>query len=135
MSANHQINFWDQTISKWQFSGHFEFCNIYLAQEMQNNFTMNIRQNVMSHTRITHEKNFTLKIPKWPPVIFFFFFFNFFFKASFVLVSEQFFLVFLCSQEAMETYYQIGVLYCNFITIHFCFYPYSYPVAKKGIFH
>ena len=57
MSANDLINFWDQTISKWLFSGHFEFCNIiYLTQEMQNDWTMNIKQNVMSHTRITHDK-------------------------------------------------------------------------------
>ena len=57
MSANDLINFLDQTISKWPFSGHFEFCNIiYLTQEMQNDWTMNIKQNVMSHTRITHDK-------------------------------------------------------------------------------
>ena len=31
MSANDLINFWDQTILKWPFSGHFEFCNIYLT--------------------------------------------------------------------------------------------------------
>ena len=42
--------------AKWPFSGHFEFCNIYLTQEMQNDWTMNIKQNVMSHTRITHAK-------------------------------------------------------------------------------
>ena len=52
-----------------------------------------------------------------------------------MFVSEQLVVVVLCSQETMETYYQIGVLYCNFITVHFCFYPYSYPVAMKGIFH
>ena len=52
-----------------------------------------------------------------------------------MFVSEQLFVVVLCSRETMETYYQIGVLYCNFITIHFCFYLYSYPVAIKGIFH
>ena len=44
---------------------------------MQNDWTMNIKQNVMSHTGITHDK-FTLKNSKWPPVghlnIFFFFF-------------------------------------------------------------
>ena len=38
------INFWDQTISKWQFSGYFKFCNIYLTQEMQNDWTMNIKK-------------------------------------------------------------------------------------------
>ena len=48
------INFWDQTISKWPFSGHFEFGNIYLTQEKLNDWIMNIKQNVMSHTRITH---------------------------------------------------------------------------------
>ena len=48
MSANDLINFWDQTISKWSFSSHFEFCNIYLTQEMQNDWTMIIKQNVMS---------------------------------------------------------------------------------------
>ena len=57
MSANDLINFWDQTIN-----GHFEFCNIYLTQEMQNDWTMNIKQNVMSHTRITHDKFHTKKI-------------------------------------------------------------------------
>ena len=31
---------------------HFEFGNIYLTQEMQNDWTMNIKQNVMSHTKI-----------------------------------------------------------------------------------
>ena len=54
MSANDLINFWDKTIFNWQFSGHFEFCNIYLTREMQNDWTMNIKQNVMSYTRITH---------------------------------------------------------------------------------
>ena len=39
----------------------FEFCNIYLTQEMQNDWTMNIKQNVMSHTRITHDKVYTKK--------------------------------------------------------------------------
>ena len=62
MSANDLINFWNQTISKWPFSGPFEFCNIYSTQEMQNDRTMNIKQNVMSHTRITHD---TLKNSKW----------------------------------------------------------------------
>ena len=73
------INFWDQTISKWPFSGHFEFCNIYLTQEMQNDWTMNIKQNVMSHTRITHDK-FHTKNPKWLTVghLFFYIFFIFF---------------------------------------------------------
>ena len=61
MSTNDLINLWDQTISKWPFSGHFEFCNIDLTQEMQNDWTMNIEQNVMSHTRITHDKFHTKK--------------------------------------------------------------------------
>ena len=61
MSANDLINFWDQTISKWPFSGHFKFCNIYLTQERQNDWTMNIKQYVMSHTRITHDKFHTKK--------------------------------------------------------------------------
>ena len=79
MSANDLINFWDQTISKWPFSGHFEFCNIYLTQEMQNDWTMNIKRNVLSHTRITHDK-FQTKKSKWLPVGHFFFFsFSFFF--------------------------------------------------------
>ena len=56
MSADDLIKFWNQTISKWPFSGHFEFYNIYLTQKMQNDWTMNIKQNVMSHTRITHDK-------------------------------------------------------------------------------
>ena len=78
MSANDLINFWDQTISKWPLSGHFAFCIIYLTQEMQNDWTMNIKQNVMSHTRITHDI-FTHKNPKWPPVGHFNFFFFYFF--------------------------------------------------------
>ena len=61
MSANHLVNFTDQTISKWPLSGHFEFCNIYLTQEMRNDWTMNIKQNVMSHTKITHDKFQTKK--------------------------------------------------------------------------
>ena len=62
------------TIAKCQFSGHFEFCNIYLTQEMQNNWTMNIKQNVMSHTRITHDKFYTKKNLEWLPVGNYFFF-------------------------------------------------------------
>ena len=49
------------TLSKWPFSGHFEFCNIYLTREMQNDWTMNIKQNLMSHTKITHDKFHTKK--------------------------------------------------------------------------
>ena len=80
MSANNLINFWDQTIFKWLFSSHFEFCNIYLTQEMQNDWTMNIKQNVMSHKRITHDK-FQAKKSKMAasqPFIFNFFFLIFF---------------------------------------------------------
>ena len=61
MSANDLITFWDQTIPKWPFSDHFEFCNIYLTQEMQNDWTMNIKQNVMSNTRLTNDKFHTKK--------------------------------------------------------------------------
>ena len=61
MSANDLINFWEQTILKWPFSGHFEFCNTYLTQDMQNDWTMNIKQNVMSQTRKTHDKFHTKK--------------------------------------------------------------------------
>ena len=67
MSANDLINFGDQTISKWLFSGHFEFCNINLTQEMKNDWTMNMEQNLMSHTKITHDK-FHTKNLKWLPV-------------------------------------------------------------------
>ena len=73
MSANHLINFSDQTILKWPFSGHFEFCNIYLTQEMQNDWTMNIKQNIMSHTRITHDKFHTKKSKMAASRPFFFF--------------------------------------------------------------
>ena len=55
MSANDLINFSDQTISI------FFIFYIYLTQEMQNDWTMNIKQNVMSHTRIIHEKFHTKK--------------------------------------------------------------------------
>ena len=53
MSANDLINFWDQTISKWPISGHFVFCNIYLTQEMQNDWTMNIKQKI----NVSHKDN------------------------------------------------------------------------------
>ena len=53
MSANDLITFWDQTIS---------ICNTYLTQEMQNDWTMNIKQNVMSHTRITNDKFHTTPV-------------------------------------------------------------------------
>ena len=79
MSANDLITSWDQTISKWPFSDHFEFCNIYLTQEMQNNWTMNIKQNVMSHTRITHDKFHTKKKQNGCQSAIFFFFFFFFY--------------------------------------------------------
>ena len=61
MSAYDLITFWDRTILKWPFSNHFEFCNIHLTQEMQNDLTMNIKQNVMSRTKITHDKFHTKK--------------------------------------------------------------------------
>ena len=47
MSANDLTHFWIK-----QLKMHYEFGNIYLTQEMQNDWTMNIKQNVMSHTRI-----------------------------------------------------------------------------------
>ena len=58
------------------FSDHFEFCNIYLTQQMQNDWTMNKKQNVMSHTRITHDKfhNKKYKMAASRPFFFFFFF-------------------------------------------------------------
>ena len=45
----------------WLAFGIKQFCNIYLIQEMQNDWTMNIKQNVMSHTKITHDKFHTKK--------------------------------------------------------------------------
>ena len=72
------FNCWDQTISKWPFNGHFKFCNIYLTQERQNDWTMNIKQNGMSHTRITHDKFHTKKskmAASRPFVLFFYLFF------------------------------------------------------------
>ena len=68
MSANDLINFWDQTISK-------QFSNIYLTHEMQNDWTMNIKQNVMSHTRITHDKFHTKKSKMAASRPFFFFYY------------------------------------------------------------
>ena len=57
MSDDDLINFWEQTISKWPFSGHFVFelfCDIYVTKKKkENSWTMNIKQNVMSHTRIS----------------------------------------------------------------------------------
>ena len=50
-----------QYLSSPRRGGHFEFCNIYSTQEMQNDWTMNIKQNVMSRTRITHDKVHTKK--------------------------------------------------------------------------
>ena len=32
------------------------FCDIYITQKMLNSWTMNIKQNGMSHTRINHDK-------------------------------------------------------------------------------
>ena len=84
MSANDLNNFYDQTISKWPFSGNFEFCNIYLTQEMQNDWTMNIKRNVMSHTRITHDKFQTKKIKMAASWQFFFFIFIFFLLSEFL---------------------------------------------------
>ena len=82
MSANDLNNFWDQTILKWPLSGHFEFCsqsqivcNIYLTQEMQNDWTMIIKQNLMPHTRITHEKFHTKKSKMAASRQFFFFYY------------------------------------------------------------
>ena len=80
MSANDLINFSDQTISI--------FCifYIYLTQEMQNDWTMNIKQNVMSHTRITHEKFHTKKSKMVASRPFFLLFFYFFV----IFLSKQF---------------------------------------------
>ena len=80
MSANDLIIFWDETIIKWTFSVHFEFCNIYLTQEMQNDWTMNMKQNVMSHTRVTHDKFHNKKIQNDCQLAIFFFFFLIFFS-------------------------------------------------------
>ena len=48
MSANDLINFREQTILKWPFSGHFEFekfCDIYVTQRTkQKSWTINIEQ-------------------------------------------------------------------------------------------
>ena len=42
---------------------HFEFCDIYVTQKkMQNSWTINIKQNDMSHTSINHDKFRTNKI-------------------------------------------------------------------------
>ena len=57
MSANDLINFWEQTISKWPFSGHFEFkknCDIYVTKKSK--IAGPLKQNVMFHTKITHDK-------------------------------------------------------------------------------
>ena len=74
MSANDLSNFWDQTFSKWPFSGHFKFCNIYLTQEMQNDWTMT--------TRITHDKFHTKKSKMAAIGQFFYYFFSTFFFLS-----------------------------------------------------
>ena len=79
MSVNDLINFWDQTILKKTFSGHFEFLNFYLTQEMQNDWTISIKQNVMSHTRITHDKFHTKKYKMASSRPFFYLFLNYFY--------------------------------------------------------
>ena len=56
MSAYDLINFWGQTISKWPFSGYFDFFALYSTR------IMDIKQNVMSHTMMTHDKFHTIKI-------------------------------------------------------------------------
>ena len=55
----------------------FEFCNIYLTQEMQNDWTMNIKQNVMSHKRIAHDKFHAKKYKMAASRPFFIIFFNY----------------------------------------------------------
>ena len=114
MSANDLINLWDQTILKWLFSGHFKFCNIYLTQEMQNDWTMNIKQNLMSHTRITHDKFHTKKL-----FIYFliFFFFLLSWKScmiAFVFASEQIFLVITGMLWALLIIFFTQVSFFNF---------------------
>ena len=87
MSANDLINFWDQTISKWPLSNHFEFCNIYLTQAMQNDWTMNIKQYVMSRTRISHDKFPTKKSKMAAYRSFFFYFFFLLFRKSYMIAD------------------------------------------------
>ena len=53
------INFWEQTISKWRLVAILNFNNFVIfnyLKKMQNSWTMNMKQNVMSHTRITYDK-------------------------------------------------------------------------------
>ena len=90
MSANNLVNFWNQTIPKWPFSGYFEFGNIYLTQEMQNDWTMNIKQNVISHTSITHDEFHTkkFKMDASRPFLFLFFLFLFFLTISEIFIDS-----------------------------------------------
>ena len=83
MSANDLISFCDPTILKWPFSGHFEFCKNAKMQEMQNNWTMNIKQNLFSHTRITHDK-FHTKKSRMAVIRPFFFFLLLFWKSCMI---------------------------------------------------
>ena len=66
MSANDLITFGIKQLQN-------EFCNIYLTQEMQNDWTMNIKQNVMSRTRIIYDKFHTKKSKMAASLPFFFF--------------------------------------------------------------
>ena len=55
MSANYLITFEIKQFQnlKWPPNGHFEFCNIYLTQEMQNDWTMNIK----TKCNVSHKDN------------------------------------------------------------------------------
>ena len=62
MSANDLTNFWEQTILKWPFSGHFKYekcCDIYVTQKNKAKKQDHAyrRKCEDSHmTRITHDK-------------------------------------------------------------------------------
>ena len=68
MSANDLINFLG--LKQFQNDRLAAILNLVIfTQEMQNDWTINIKQNVMSHTRITHDKLHTKKskmAASWP---------------------------------------------------------------------
>ena len=66
--------------------GHFEFCNIHLTQEMQNDWTMNMKQKFnVSHKDNPWMTNFKLKDAKWLPACHFFLLLFFFLIISEIL--------------------------------------------------
>ena len=83
----------EMLVSAFQEKVAIRSCNIYLTQEMQNDWTMNIEQNVMSHTRITHDKFHTKKskMAASRPFIIIIFFFSLSRKSCMIADTSSYF--------------------------------------------